>query len=646
MSREVLNSEESLELLKQSLVGPASSVATSKEVSAPTERHNSSELSSSSESKSKETVSETHEQLTKLNREGNTTTNTPFSDDIDFGDDALGPLKNTQLDSRYKPLEFADPAEMLTFFDRNLQEGIISWYPWQLEANEFIASGIDPVTGEKHHFTKREPLKFLVVGCNGSGKDAYINAPLAVWHCLCKVRSRCIITSASYSQLESQTQNYIRTLCFSINNWCREAGIVGEEEQDIFLVKKDHIVCSLTHSEIKMFVTDDPGRAEGFHPFPDYPQGELMILINEGKTVKDNIFEALSRCTFNRWIEISSSGEAAGHFYNSFRNSRDWRDGYRKFEYFSRVVTSYDCLSHKAMETIEADKREYGENSFIFRSKHLSLFTSVDSQVVVTRDQWQKCINFPPDVRKFKNIPRRAGLDLAKGGDENALYIIEGNKVEGYEAFKATDIAEVTCPVLIKMFEKWELKRSISEIYADDGGVGSATIDLLKKDGWNVVRVMNQWGALNKTGMYANRGAENYFRVARLIQENLINLEAVKQDNRLMSQMTSRYYKQHDTNGKIVLESKKDARAKGHGSPDRADALVLAFSGLSIGDYTDDLHEKLIVEAKTNTANSQEALAKMMDQRREMNRLHALRIPQTGNYNNPGHILRSLYENN
>jgi hypothetical protein len=49
------------------------------------------------------------------------------------------------------------------------------------------------------------------------------------------------------------------------------------------------------------------------------------------------------------------------------------------------------------------------------------------------------------------------------------------------------------------------------------------------------------------------------------------------EDSRLKDQLAQRYYKQ-GASGKIVLESKREAKAAGRPSPDRADAAVMACS--------------------------------------------------------------------
>jgi hypothetical protein len=550
-----------------------------------------------------------------------------------------GKLQTTFSDGRFNPMQFLSAYEMLTFFDENIKTGETVWHNWQLDVLDLIGDGICPKTKNKFTFTNKQPLEFLLVACNGSGKDAFIIAPWSIFHCLCKTRSRLIATSASASQLKGQTESYIRTRAFQINQFCAEhCGI-----EKVFLIKKGHIVCTLTHSEIVLFRTDDPGRAEGWHPFPDFPKGEVCIVANESKTVEDPMFESFSRCTFNRFLKISSPGPTTGMFYKNFKNSRNWKEGYKPHEYFSIVIDSYAC-PHKDVMQIEKDRREWGENSYVFRSKHLALFTSLEEQTVLSLEQYQRCLNHPPIAKTVKSFKRRAGLDIARGGDENVLVILEGNRFIGIETFHANDLDEVTAPVLVELFKKWELKDA--DIYADDGGVGAGLLDILgNRYGYKVIRTNNQSPPVVKNVGFGNRGAELWFRAARIISECLVDISAVNdRAGKLMNQLTNRYYKQHETQGKIILESKKEAKAKGHNSPDRADALVLALSNLTIHDFTDDLGKPLNFNNKPRGLVSNNDLIQYMDDRRYGPLMQNATKQTARAQRNPARLLRTLYD--
>ena len=469
--------------------------------------------------------------------------------------------------SKYTPLDLKDHAELIATFHPSIQNGEIALYPWQVEEAMFLAQDI---------FTKQEPLRHILCACNGSGKDAYVIAPFAVWHALCKIRSRCVITSSSYTQLSSQTENYIKSLCNIINEK------LGHK---VFIIKQMHIACTWTGSEIKLFSTDEPGRAEGYHPFPDYPKGELAIIINEGKTVADDIFEALQRCTFNRWIIVSSPGKTNGRMFNDYSNRKTvvYPEAFTRGKLYARKVTAFEC-PHISASRINEEREQYGEHHPWFRSARLAEFTSLDESVVITMETIKKCNHFAPQHILFN---KRAGLDLSAGGDECCFAPLMGNKLSGIEAFKSHDKVVDSC---ISLFEKYGFtKDEAGLIFADHGGVGAAYRQHFAEKGWNLSWVTNQARPLNPAGLYGNRGAELWFNMRRIIEECLLlGLD----DQRLLSQLTSRYYTQHKVSGKIILESKQEARAKGHGSPERADALALALVGITADDIKD-----LILEA-------------------------------------------------
>ena len=474
----------------------------------------------------------------------------------------------------YQALKFAHPLELAAFIDDNIIARRLSYHPWQVETSQVFGLPC---------FTKENPLHLYIRAANGSGKDAYVNAPLGLFVLLCKVRSRCIITSASYNQLKTQTQTYLSYLCHSANKKLAQQGIC----ERALIIKKDHIVSTITGSEVVMFVTDEPGKAEGFHPFPDNPDGWVVIVTNEAKSIPLEIFESLSRCTYTHFVGISSPGPPSGFFYDRITSPSTVHhpEPLNAKKKYTRKITSYDC-PHIARAKIEADKEDWGENSPIFRSKHLAEFTSLEESIVITPEEVDRCLE-RATTKYNLGLPRRAGLDLSAGGDENALYVFDNNECIGRETFISKDTSGITAKNLAHLFAKYEL--SEENIWGDDGGVGHSIIDdLATHHDYKINRVCNQWGAMYSLE-FGNRGAELWFSFARLIQKCYIILP--KDDKKLHKQLGSRYYT-YSEKGKFILESKEKARAKGRKSPDRADAVVLAFCGLTIKEFRKVLDAK------------------------------------------------------
>jgi hypothetical protein len=150
------------------------------------------------------------------------------------------------------------------------------------------------------------------------------------------------------------------------------------------------------------------------------------------------------------------------------------------------------------------------------------------------------------------------------------------------DSFRTQDVIQLTDNIEITLTHRYRLNANdidTYEINADDGGVGRATITLLQKRGWRVNRILNQSASKNKKN-YRNRGAELWYKFARLVEDQLVIL---LDDQKTFEQISSRKFKV-STSGldKLQLESKKDSMATGAGSPDRGDAVVLAFAKVNI----------------------------------------------------------------
>lgn len=470
----------------------------------------------------------------------------------DFIDDTPAPEGGYKIPEQAKL--FPTPFDLVAFFDKTIANGQVTLWPWQMEENERFGNAKP---------TAQHPYKDCLVASNGSGKDKFIIAPRAVWFIFTKIRSRVIGTTSSGTQLTSQTEPYIKDLCEKINAWFG---------QEVFIVRQRYIKCILTGSEIRLFATDEAGKAEGYHPID--PGGEMYIFENEAKSIDDDIDRALRRCSgFNYWTKCSSTGQPKGHFYQA---AISWAH--------TRYVTSYDC-PHVSQEEIEEDKRLDGEFSAFFRSKHLSQFTSEAGSVVISLDLVNSLIASPPTFI-WSSAVIRIGLDLAAGGDENVVCITKGNKVIKEWWFRERDTV-IAARRISEFLIAEKIPKIHEHIYADDGGVGHGIIDNLNHLGWTKInRIHNQWPALGNKKQFGNRGAENWYRCKRILEERFFDIRGLSKTTH--EQLYNRYYRQSETGGRIFLQSKKEAKGDGHPSPDRADAFILSFTGLTVETFMKD----------------------------------------------------------
>lgn len=497
-----------------------------------------------------------------------------YGDDLD--ETSLPPKEG--YGNKIESLQFESALELICFFDTAIRSGTVVPHPWQVEVLEELS------------FTKatsNKPHRFALRAANGSGKDSYIVCPFVVWFALTKVRALTIITSSSGVQLTAQTENYIAALCHKINTYVIENGI---SETPVFKVNKRFIKCLLTGSEIRMFATDEAGKAEGYHPLE--PGAEMLIVVNEAKTVSHLIFEALERCTgYNFWLNVSTPGEPRGDFYDSCNDPEFWH---------TRKVSAYDC-THLSIDDIRMAEKKHGPNSFIFRSKVLAEFTTIGGTGVISEVYLNRLVEGIKNgiVKKVTKGRKRLSADLAAGRDECVFWAVQGNAIIEVEFFVEKDTTETE-----ERFYQFWLKHGGNEecdIIADDGGLGHAIIDRLVKRGVNVRRMLNQSRAID-TNQFGNRGAEMWYNLARLIEEGAIYIEPkylnIKQshdgmERTLMRQLISRHYKKSETQGKITLVSKPQEKEE-FGvkcSPDKADALVLAFADYKFDEYLSDVNQ-------------------------------------------------------
>lgn len=472
---------------------------------------------------------------------------------------------------------FSNPIEFLAFFDIDINEGRTILYKWQVEVGESFGK-VKP--------THLEPHKFCLCAANGSGKDMYVIAPFVLWFVCCKIQSLVIITSASAAQLNTQTERHIANLAKKVN-----AYTLKNFGTEVLNVRQRRVTCSKSGSEVFLFATDEDAKAEGYHPSTGK---EMAIIVNEAKSVKHDIFDALRRCTgFNYWLNVSTPGEPKGDFYSSWRN---WEH--------KRKVTYYDCMAHQSAKEFEEEKKTVGEHNYMFRSKWLAEFSYVGGKTVIDQERLgQLRDEIAAGGIKWVKGETYVGIDLSISthGDETVVTCFNGNKQLQMLVYRIKDAMILAENLDKDLRTKIGIPRDHRYVAADDGGIGHPVLDILKRIGWsNIRRVLNNHKPHNSRD-FRNRGAEMYYKLIPLVDRKAIIL---LDDNKLYEQLESRKYRESDQGlDKLQLEEKKHVKGRGDPSPDRADATVLAISMMDTKELLDKVE---LIEDKPEIDNSLE----------------------------------------
>lgn len=457
------------------------------------------------------------------------------------------------VDITREPLAIDNPVQLLLMLKPEMKP-----YRWQFEMLMQMAGYLTPGDYKnKTDITAHQPLKITLPAANGSGKDEILIATFSVWLVLTSPRSRVIITSSSQEQAKFQTEVHIRDLVKRVN----------AKFGQLFKFNFFHYIVPELGSEIKLFATDEEGRAEGYHP---YHNGKMALILNEAKTIREPLFDAIDRCTgYSHLFYISSPGFKRGRFYRSACSAIEHPSPAVLGKFYYRRVTAFEC-PHIPRAHIDAMIYEKGENSPWVRSSIFAEFSDFDEPIIIPDYLWQRCIETP--VMETGN-DIGIGLDLSGGGDETYCFVREGNHIVHSFGFRQKNSGMVASFV-DEQLSPWKATDYVFR--ADNGGIGQAIIDQIVSRGWRVRRTNNQSPAYKKSE-FLNLGAEMYFYVRRLIERRDIVLPV--NNPLLREQLTTRQFKgEESTQGKFALQSKKEARAEGLASPDRADSFVLCFS--------------------------------------------------------------------
>jgi hypothetical protein len=481
-------------------------------------------------------------------------------------------IENTKAFDQFRPDQskitepdgfgFEDPVELLFFLDDDIASGRVKLHDWQIQIMKDFAKG---------GITDEFPFQALVRACNGSGKDKYVIAPCAVWLCMRYTLARCVVTSASGDQLDNQTDAYIYQLCQAANR---------KIHSSVWKLNYRYYECLATQSPMKLFATDEPGKAEGYHPLG---HGKKMaIFMSEAKSIPDEINVAINKCTgYTHRVHVSTPGPTTGHFYEYCQSDTSVYRGtindiyeVRPIDYIQYHITAFQC-SHLSRNYIEQCKRDLpgGENGAAYKSQVLAEFGQETGDLVAIPAEFVgAAIRCSP-----VHIPEpfnTAGVDLADGGDETVLCIRNGNKQIHQIPFKFSN-TEDTVSFLDTKFKECGLDNPESLIFGDAGGIGKPILDRLYRMGWHNIRYVDNRHKSSKPKIYKNRNSEIWFAIRKLFERREI---IIINDKTLVKQLSNRHYKIVDGRvHQMWTKQEEKAKSKDGTSPDRADAFNLCF---------------------------------------------------------------------
>lgn len=374
--------------------------------------------------------------------------------------------------------------------------------------------------------------------CNEGGKTKRVICAAVLWHLTAFPKGQIISTSGSYRQIKDQLLPSLHGFSNRFPRWT--------------FLHTPRIETESVNCFWEGFSTNDAGKFEGHHADMDAP---LLIIVDEAKTVRDDIFQAIERCKPTRLLIASSPGYAEGEFYRSHTTKAKF------YQTFTQRAS--ECPHWKAGDIARLAEK-WGVEHPLYKSMVNADFMEMTEDAVIDLKALEDLMADPP---MEKRGDKKAFCDFAWGGDgdENALAFRDGNVVTLEETFRADNLHAI-CGRFIAAFTRLGLKQD--QIDGDEGGGGKLIIDQLQAMGWRINRV-NNGEAPRFSDHYANLGAEMWNEGALQIARRQVILP---DDDDLRAQMLDRKRIPH-AKGKLAIESKRDMKKRNVASPDRADAV-------------------------------------------------------------------------
>jgi phage terminase large subunit len=342
--------------------------------------------------------------------------------------------------------------------------------------------------------------------------------------------------------------------------------------------------------------TDAGVNFQGFHARPG---GFLLVVLDEAPGVEPAVYAAIEGIRAGGDVRVLALGNpdvASGPFYDAFTTERSgWTtytiDAFDTPNFADELRTGHQLTLEDLLALPEErldyaprpylvtrrfvrDKYyEWGEASPLWQSKVRGQFPAAGEDALLALTWLEAAAaRDGPDEGEWE-----AGIDVAgPGEDETVLAIRQGQTLRHWQAWSQADPRGAVLATLAPYRDR------LLRVKVDSVGQGYYFARHLEDQGWagkvvdvNVGEAPTSDDAKQR---YANLKAELYWGLRlRAQQGDLAGLA----DSLTISQLASIRYG-HNARGQVVIERKEDARKRGVKSPDRAEALMLAYAPLGV----------------------------------------------------------------
>jgi phage terminase large subunit len=428
----------------------------------------------------------------------------------------------------------------------------------------------------------RNNQKVAISGCTGSGKD-WLAACWNLYRIACFPLQKGLATANSRDQLNDVLWAEIHMILRSAPSLQRIIEWTSTEIHHVSNPAEWFTACRVASLR---YSPDGNVQVEGL---AGRHAENLTLTIDEASGVPNPFFvtfeNTMTSGPENKLLVIGNPLRVDGAFYEIFnkpKKAEQWVKFYvgaiggeyerhiRQSDTGKRYVSSHSdkaralaLIHEKGVEHPEVQARVFG---------NFPEYNTIDT--AFTRAQIIDAMNRVVTVKDDDEI--QIGIDCARYGDDETVFFVR----IGWKVLPPFVMAKSGAPDIfgktVELINKYTRRGKRPQVRIDDAGAGGggSVVDLLWRAGFADCVVGVGFGEeADNSDHYFNLAAEMWLDTLVRVMPNV----QLPDDEQLLTQLTSRKYEYTGVLQQRRLESKDKMKRDGKGSPDRADALCLAF---------------------------------------------------------------------
>lgn len=429
-------------------------------------------------------------------------------------------------------------------------EKILGFTPWskQLEVLESV----------------RDHARTAVRSGHGCGKTA-IAARTVLWFLAAYPHSVVVTTAPTWNQVEKLLW---REMAVAFDKGREFFQVLGQPE----IFKTDLVIAPDWYAT--GISTEKPERFSGFH------SAHILLVVDEASGVAADIYEAGEGFLTSRNSKVLLIGnptQPSGKFYDAFhKDAASWNkihiSTFDTPAFTGEKVAEQVALALPDVGYPVLMERAYGKESAVYDYRVLGEFPRASDDAVCKA--W--------DVERAQRVEFEPGwpvvisCDIArKGGDETVIVLRTGDRVRIVDAYAGKD-QNWTLGRLLQIERQTYEEFPVADIHhvIDMNGLGSGTFDALRERSAFPVYGFNSANRARNPREYPNRRSEMWWEFSDRLRDGRVDLDP---DQQLFEDLVAPVYS-IDSAGRRVVESKDEMRKRLRRSPDRADAVLMAYA--------------------------------------------------------------------